>query len=161
VRFSKNNLLANSTREGKIIVRDAVSRAIICEVKGTPVGPNCIAFSPHEDLLAIGGSGAKAKIQIWNVRTGILTTEAIACLNGYIGRIHWGPNGHLVSGSSEGVLRVWEVDKDKGTIQCIKELAAKMNCLKMRINGAKSLDEPAPDGKGTLHEWFIVRGAVD
>ena len=81
---------------------------------------------------------------------------------GYVGMIDWGINNRLVSGSSDGIIRIWDADLNSPTFgNCLKTLEARMNCQKTRIDGAKGLDVPAPDGKGTLRNWFIARGATE
>ena len=68
----------------------------------------------------------------------------------------------LASGGDDATIRIWDVDLDSSALgQCIKILEKKMNCQRMRIGGAKGLDAPAPDGKGTLRDWLIARGAVE
>jgi len=35
-------------------------------MKAASIGPNGIAFDPEGHMLAVGCSGSKAKIQVWN-----------------------------------------------------------------------------------------------
>lgn len=162
VKYSSTNLLACSTREGKIFIYGAASKALIREISGIPVGSSSLTFSPDGCMIAIGSSGYEARLQIWEVETGEMVMERIICTNGYVGRLHWGPAGYLASGSSDGMIRVWDTKRESPFFgQCLKTLAAKTDCQRARIRGAKGLDLPAPDDEGTLHDWFIARGALD
>jgi WD40 repeat protein len=160
VKYSNTNLLAYTTREGHIIVRGATDKKFLCGMKGPYPGPNCIAFSPDGDRLAMGSNGTEAKIQIWDIHSGKLENELSTGVDGYIGRIHWNAQNYLAGGFSDGTVRVWNLDPNRfAFLHCLIKLEARIQCRDMRIAGALGLDIPAPDEKGTLRNWFIARGA--
>lgn len=162
VKYSNNNVLAYTTREGNIILRDAISKQLILRIKGTIVGPNSIAFSSNGLMLAVGDSGPNVKVQVWDVQAGTIALEGITNSKGYVGMIHWGINQCLVSGSSDGSIRIWDATPNNLTFMpCLRMLEARINCRNTLIDGAKGLDVSAPDSKGTLHNWFMTRGASE
>ncbi len=162
VKYSNTNLLAYTTREGHIFMRDATDKKFICDMKGTQPGPNSIAFSPDGHWLAIGCGGIEAAIQIWNTDSGILSAKISTGAEGYVGKIHWSLQNCLVGGFSDGTVRIWDVDSNRSTFgQRLTRLEARMQCQRMHVGGAYGLDTPAPDGKGTLRNWFITRGAKE
>jgi len=160
VKYSITNLLAYTTREGHIFMRDATDKKFICGMKGAQPGPNSIAFSPDGWWLAIGCGGTEATIQIWDTHSGTLETEIGAGVEGYVGKIHWSLQNYLVGGFSDGTVRIWDVDSSRSTFsRCLMRLETRTQCQGMRIGNAYGLDTPAPDGRGTLRNWFITRGA--
>ncbi len=160
VKYSNTNLLAYTTRENHIIVRDATDKKFIYSMKGNQPGPNSLAFSPDGHWLAIGCAGTDAKIKIWDTLSGKLEEEMSTGVEGYIGRIHWSVRNYLAAGISDGTVRIWNLDPDCPTfVHCLMKLEARTQCQDMRVANAFGLDTPAPDGKGTLRNWFIARGA--
>ncbi|HJT57162.1 MAG TPA: pentapeptide repeat-containing protein, partial [Ktedonobacteraceae bacterium] len=161
VKYNSSNLLAYTTRQGKLFVLDATTKQVLYEKKVVPVGPNNIAFSPNGKLLAISGSGPNTMIYIMETQNYRIVAEGFTDSNAYIGRIHWGTNELLVSGGSDGVIHTWQIHgTDPKITFCLKTFEARMNCSRMRVRDAKGLDAAAPGNEGTLLEWFVARGAV-
>ena len=50
--------------------------------------------------------------------------------------------------------------RDAASGECLYTIEQKLNCKGLRLGGAKGLDAPAPEGRGTLGEWLAERGAV-
>jgi WD40 repeat protein len=162
VKYSSTNLLAYTTRQGKLFLLDAVSKQMLYEGKVVPVGPNNIAFSPNGQMLAIGGSGHNAMIYIMQTETHQVIAEGCTESNGYIGRVYWGTDSSLVSGGSDGIIHVWNLQgHSPQAVLSLKTLESRMDCSRMRISGARGLDAAAPGNEGTLREWFSARGAQE
>jgi WD40 repeat protein len=161
VKYSSTNLLAYTTRQGKLFLLHGTTKQLLHEEKVVPVGPNNIAFSPNGQLLAITGSGQNAMIYILETQNHHVVAEGLTDSNAYIGRVHWGTNARLVSGGSDGVIHAWQIHApDPKKTLCLKTFEARMNCSRMRIRDAKGLDAAAPGNEGTLLEWFLARGAI-
>lgn len=69
-----------------------------------------LAFSPDDPLLAVGGTGRKPKIQIWNVEKAQLIVE----LSGHksdVQDLAFSPDGTLLaSGGFDGVIYLWDME---------------------------------------------------
>ena len=119
----------------------------------------CIAILPGETY-AIGGFDGR--IAVWGNQ--FISTRGV--LEGHsdcVNSLCLNPTSKwLASGSDDATVRVWDVDPDSLTFgQCLRVLKAKMNCQGMRIGNTRGLDAPAPDGKSTLRDWLIARGAME
>jgi WD40 repeat protein len=120
--------------------------------------PRSIEFGLTDDFVAIAGV---AHIELRRVDNG----ELIVKLEGHAAPIwdmSFSPDGlYLASCSDDATIRIWDTDSTSLTFgQCLKMLNVTVNCQGTRISGTKGLDEPAPDGKGTLRHWLVARGAV-
>ena len=119
----------------------------------------CLIALP-EDSYGIGNSNGC--ITIWESQF----DSPCAVLRGHRGSVNslslnpkhkW-----LASGSEDATVRIWDADRSvPNSWQCLKVLEGRMNCHKMRIDGTKGLDVPAPGGEGTLRDWLRQRGAVE
>jgi len=123
-------------------------------------GFSCVTYSPDGKFIIAGT--IHGDIKIWYPRR----KRALATLKGhakYINSVSCSPDGrYLASGSDDATIRIWDADPKSPTFgRCLHVLESKMRCEGMRISGAKGLDQPAPDGKGTLREWLRERGAVE
>ena len=159
VKYSNTNMLAYTTREGHIFMRDATNKKFICSMRGTQPGPNSIAFSPDGHWLAICGGGTEATLQIWEVHSGSLKIEISTGVEGYVKDLlefaelsGWWIFGRYCS-DMDGTPAVLPL---AGALQ---KLETRTQCGGMRIDNTYGLDTPAPDGRGTLRNWFIARGA--
>lgn len=100
-------------------------------------------------------------IKIWDNQF----IKIIAILRGHEGAIltqSLHPHGKLLAtGSRDATIRIWDIDSQSPNYEkCLNTLRVKMNCRNLRLTNAKGLDAAAPDGKGTLGEWLVQRGAV-
>jgi WD40 repeat protein len=67
----------------------------------------CVAFSPDGTRVAAGDEARE--IRVWNTSDG----QVERCLLGHTGKVRclgFRPDGHLVSGSSDGSVRLWDVE---------------------------------------------------
>lgn len=75
-----------------------------------------LVFSPDGTFLAVGGTGKKPQIQIWNVKT----TQRVVEFSGHksdVESVSFSPDGTLLaSGGFDGVIYLWDT---KPYLQCI------------------------------------------
>jgi len=107
VTFSSDSNYLATTSENTIYLWDTKT----WENKATleTVRVESFVFSPNSTLLAVGGSGKNAKIQIWQVETAQLVVE----FSGHksdVESVAFSPDGTLLaSGGFDGVIYLWDM----------------------------------------------------
>ncbi len=107
VTFSPDNTYLATTSENKVYLWD--TKTWQKNVTLETVRVESFVFSPNGSLLAVGGRGKNANIQIWDVETAQLVVE----FSGHksdVESVAFSPDGTLLaSGGYDGVIYLWDM----------------------------------------------------
>lgn len=109
---SRDNTVMLRDRDGKYLTKFCVTPIPIrVEEEGYPCGITSVAFSPDNKVVAIGVDNAVHNLKLWN-----LITDEVTELKGHdvgVAAVAFNNSGNrLVSASRNGVVSVWDVEKE-------------------------------------------------
>ncbi len=129
-----------SPRLGEVMVWDVKSRKPVLTLS-TGEGPAfCLAFSPTQKLLAVGGADGVARL--WSHETGELHTEC----EGHTAAIHGvsfsGDGRRLATGSDDASVRLWDVGTGQELL-VLRGHAKSVACVEFAKHGDRLVSSAA------------------
>ena len=90
--------------------------SLVSVLRGHTRGVWCAQFSPTDNLVATGGGDAV--IRIWNLKTdgAAVQDRQLEGHEASVLTLSWQSGGQLVSGSSDGLIKVWWVARQEATV---------------------------------------------
>ena len=148
--------LASGGDDGYIYIWDVVTGRLIQRLAGHHGGINSVAWSPDGAYLASGGSGSEGgDLLVWDIWRG-KRVQSIAVKTRSIQAVVWGiSSGVLVSGSSDGKLRWWDIHTGESWLER-EAHKGRVQSLRRSPEGAR-LASCGEDGAVLL--WDIRTGA--
>ncbi|WP_340122705.1 DUF4082 domain-containing protein [Methylobacter svalbardensis] len=124
VAFSKNGkFLASGSADSVVILWDAATGEQIQSFAEHQASIRAVAFSPNGQKLV--SAGEDTRILVWDTATRKLDKQIAGATNA-ISALMFGPSGNLISGSEDGEVKEWNVDKGQ-IIKRIKTLVPQLS----------------------------------
>jgi len=155
VAFSKNGkFLASGSADSVVILWDAETGRQIQSFAGHQAPIRAVAFSPNGQRLV--SAGEDSRMLVWNTATRKLDKQMAGATNA-VSALIFTPDGNLISGSEDGEVTEWDVDKD----QIIKRLKTSIPPLSDNggmLTAAVSVEPDRLGRFGTADEAFNSPG---
>lgn len=146
------DLLATGASDGRVLLWDALTGALLRELTGHADGVWPVRLSPRGDLVAAGG--ADGVVRVWETATG----SPKQVLSGHQAPVYTATFGRagLVTGDAAGVVRVWDLESG----QVVRTLEGHGGSVYRAIHSADGSMLVTGDESGTVRVWDAASGTL-